>query len=1007
MGSSCRSGKAAEEGEARTGTTGGHQSFLPHQLPRRRYSVPEVVIRKFRLATEEQWAPQTTPPIPFPHKGNPLPTRPLVAEELSRTKPWRAEESPRKVTYQNRGSQIGGRLTYFGEPGSERLEISRPTPPPPESPPRHVMSLIPRYSAIPRTDSMSVNLGGDGLLPLVTTQPLPPQPSPIPIAAIPVVSKGAESEDCSLVDSLEDEAVVLARRNQARAAKSALSATGGPPPEESPARTPKPQTPLVGGEAFFVAIGSSSPATSISFSGSSPSPCSSEKLKQPPERVKKASMSVGPETVSAMPKRLRDRLAQRHRRLVQKMERQRNQRKKAEEMATAKKTIPRPPRLRNLSKAPSETQSKPSQPLRRVPLGHTNRTNIPQPGGRAAKPHGTSGPTPSPKGGTPMRTRGGNFQQKFKCIPEDRSLHLGSSTSSTPPSSLSASSNSDEEEVEVDVVSVEAGPETDAARLRPRLISENAKKLGGRNRSRSGASRVPKPSKPHETEISELQTIKEESKGSMDTENEGKENGIKNQHAGDDTDEKLVNKENEEQVMAVPLNDSNNNMHYSVDLQGKRVDLVSQPGDSNIIIKVEQNGDAQLEGAAPQPALKSGSDEDSRSSKSSTKSSSKRGSLKRQKTNESSTLLTDQVSHKGKVALGIENNNEDDLVSLSCGWLNFYLMHADLKSSCEEDESRSLRKEEKATVRESRKEKELKPQKTVIRTSNHSRHAKVNPLDLSAPDPNGSGFPTKLPQIVSPQNSPTQETANLMSSTHPRSRLPRPLNPTRVQNTHNSLVPINSPSSAVSRPTQLSFFPNPSRIPSDSSQAPHSSSPTSPSTSHPNDRGRHRHHRRRRGRDVEWGAEASTGTQTGESSQGWSVTIAGSCPQPDVEMRLTFPTANGRSRCSGNRGRQHQSDSGLGEENNGMGRDRQGHAGGPTGQRQPSLLPSSIPLQEQHETWLLTLRNESTNAGGALEDGIGQRNSRLKPLKCLPEISYQPPSQDAGTKTRPNKCTTQ
>ncbi|XP_071449318.1 AF4/FMR2 family member lilli-like [Hetaerina americana] len=849
MGSSCRSGREAEEGEARTGAASG-QPFLPHPLPRRRYSVPEVVIRKFRMANEEQWGPQ--PPGPFPH--DPLSTQPLADEWSRKTSRGvvDAAESPQKVTYQNRGSQIGGRLTYFGEPHSERLEITHPSPSPVASASpaaSQVMSLIPRYSAIPRSDSMSVNIGGDGSG-LPVAGPAPPIP-------LPVVPKGAESEDCSLVDSLEDEAVVMARRSMARAAKATAAAL-----EESPAKSSKPQTPLVGGEAFFVAIGSSSPPTSISFSGSSPSPCSSEKHKQP-ERVKKASMSVGPETVSAMPKRLRDRLAQRHRRLLQKMERQRNQRKKAEEMALAKKTASKPPRSRSLSKGPTETQSKPSQPQRRVPLGHTNRPSNPQSGGRMTKPHGASGPTPASKGGTPLRTRGGTFQQKFKCIPEDRSLHLESSSSSTPPSSLSASSNSEEEEVEVDVISVEAGSETDAARLRPRLRSENAKKLGGRNRSRSNGPRHReiKQLKPHEAGISELQTIKEESKGSVENENEGKESTANKDSPSENAESNSVNKENEVQVTAVPLNDSNNNMHYSVDLQGKRVDLVSESGDTNIIIKVEQNGEAQLEGVPPPvPAPKSGSDDDSRSSKSSGKSGSKRGSLKRQKTNESAGLLNGQVSHKGKVALGIENNNEDDLVSLSCGWLNFYLMHADLKSSCEEDDSKSSRKEEK--VKEPTQKREIKAQKTVTRIATHSRHAKSSP-DLSTPDTNGSGFPTKLPQIVSPENSPVQERVQLTNLAHPRSRLPRPLQTSRVQNTQNSLVPVNNPSSSiVARPTHLAFLPSTNRVASDSSQAPHSSSPTSPTSSQTNDRSRHRHHRRKKGREVEWGAETSTGTQT-------------------------------------------------------------------------------------------------------------------------------------------------
>ncbi|XP_069695961.1 serine-rich adhesin for platelets-like isoform X2 [Periplaneta americana] len=118
----------------------------------------------------------------------------------------------------------------------------------------------------------------------------------------------------------------------------------------------------------------------------------------------------------------------------------------------------------------------------------------------------------------------------------------------------------------------------------------------------------------------------------------------------------------------------------------------------------------------------------------------------------------------------------------------------------------------------------------------------------------------------------------------------------------------------------------------------------------------------------------------GSGSAGWTVTVAGSnaCPQqpPELEMRLSFPSCPRRPAAS-------QSDSGLGEDNNGEKSKKQLQDGEPQEDNEDlqHFLPTTQQSAPQTHRWTLMLKNQ----GGCEITKSGKRT-----YQCLPDLGYIP-----------------
>nr|CAD7569581.1 unnamed protein product [Timema californicum] len=110
--------------------------------------------------------------------------------------------------------------------------------------------------------------------------------------------------------------------------------------------------------------------------------------------------------------------------------------------------------------------------------------------------------------------------------------------------------------------------------------------------------------------------------------------------------------------------------------------------------------------------------------------------------------------------------------------------------------------------------------------------------------------------------------------------------------------------------------------------------------------------------------------QTGGTGSGWTVTVAGTTTFPqdhhDVEMRLSFPACSRRHTAS-------QSDSGVGEDTN--------NNGGHHGESQSHFLPPAQMNNTQH--WSLTVKNQT----GGFDKKQGEAKNGKKLYQCLPDLT--------------------
>nr|CAD7405703.1 unnamed protein product [Timema poppensis] len=111
-------------------------------------------------------------------------------------------------------------------------------------------------------------------------------------------------------------------------------------------------------------------------------------------------------------------------------------------------------------------------------------------------------------------------------------------------------------------------------------------------------------------------------------------------------------------------------------------------------------------------------------------------------------------------------------------------------------------------------------------------------------------------------------------------------------------------------------------------------------------------------------------TGGGRTGSGWTVTVAGTTTFPqdhhDVEMRLSFPACSRRHTAS-------QSDSGVGEDTN--------NNGGHHGESQSHFLPPAQMNNTQH--WSLTVKNQT----GGFDKKQGEAKNGKKLYQCLPDLT--------------------
>ncbi|XP_046669875.1 uncharacterized protein LOC124360360 isoform X3 [Homalodisca vitripennis] len=373
-------------------------------------------------------------------------------------------------------------------------------------------------------------------------------------------------------------------------------------------------------------------------------------------------------------------------------------------------------------------------------------------------------------------------------------------------------------------------------------------------------------------------------------------------------------------------------------------------------------------------------------------------------------------SSKGREALAVAKTEEqEELVTLSKGWINFYLLRdsQDLGSDgsidegsqdlANEDKSRRAPPSMKTVTVVSKPEEELRHQYTVQinaspetgklpdLSSQHHKNFKtpsVSP-ELILPDITPTSSPptspllpeipisikSELPQIHSKRQDKTKRSTNDKFKSNNKKPAEKPDKKEKIQTGETDLRYLKLSSMKQELQTEKTYYARSGEVAcselSPSSKSSSSSvtadSPTLPSIKWPSRQLQRRSHTRH-----------SRSQSSHPNTQAcWTVTLAGSSghpsqPPPDVEMRLSFSNTTRGQATS-------QSDSGLGED-------------GPSdrGKKQQALPP---PLAQSNQ-WKVMLKTQQETDRSS-DPPKGDKRT------CLPDFSYTPSTARSKKSTKP------
>ncbi|XP_067013522.2 uncharacterized protein [Anabrus simplex] len=345
-------------------------------------------------------------------------------------------------------------------------------------------------------------------------------------------------------------------------------------------------------------------------------------------------------------------------------------------------------------------------------------------------------------------------------------------------------------------------------------------------------------------------------------------------------------------------------------------------------------------------------------------------------------------TYKGKAALE-PHQEEQDLLTLSKGWINFYLLKGTRGTpddSNTEDVSNNVSDKEERRRRPSRPP----PVRTVTVVGaeddrlrqvsvSHRPHTTVTAITNNSsllPELPGSANSSRRTSILSIDKPDSEASTVYLQLPSPRLVVPKLLEGSgELAGSESSSVTSSASSDSEPEPSpspaMLPVRWPPARQPLRRASRHRSRTRTQPACSYPYQQG-----------------AAGAG--------GWTLTVAGSNgysqQAPDLEMRVSFPSC-------GRRPPNSQSDSGLGEDNNNNNTNTTTNSHDVEERtQQDHFLPPAQPVLPPPHHWTVTLRNPNQGATEKSQD-IAKKSKRA--FQCLPDLGHNKSPKKAIKKSEP------
>nr|CAD7427698.1 unnamed protein product [Timema monikensis] len=335
--------------------------------------------------------------------------------------------------------------------------------------------------------------------------------------------------------------------------------------------------------------------------------------------------------------------------------------------------------------------------------------------------------------------------------------------------------------------------------------------------------------------------------------------------------------------------------------------------------------------------------------------------------------------YQGRASL-MPQAEERDLLSLSKGWINFYLIKENLSTP---DESNVEDGSCNTSDKEERRQKLAPLPKTVSVVGGGENRIRQCTVPYR-PTPTDDDLATHSPNTALPELLPATRRQSLVPPAD-RGPLTLPKTPSTPDSDHSTtyLKISGSPRLGISNVLEGSGELACSESSVSSSGDSENDRDGSPAmyplrwpvrarrSSRPHrTRSRTQNYHQSEATPYQYQQPQQAGGGSSRTGSGWTVTVAGTTTFPqdhhDVEMRLSFPACSRRHTAS-------QSDSGVGEDTN--------NNGGHHGESQSHFLPPAQMNNTQH--WSLTVKNQT----GGFDKKQGEAKNGKKLYQCLPDLT--------------------